>query len=184
MSLDESRLAELLRRANRGEAAAYADFYHMLLPGLRRIASGVVRSAGGRHSDIEDVVQETMIAIHLKRHTWREAEPVGPWIRAIARYKAIDVMRRRGHQGVAVDIDVMAETLAAPAGEDPTTRTDLERCVSRLGGRPGAIVKAIGLEGQDIAEVADRMSMSEGAVRVALHRGLRRLAALRLQEAD
>ncbi|WP_099865565.1 sigma factor [Pararhizobium haloflavum] len=184
VALDETRLADLLRRANRGDAAAYADFYRTLLPALRQIAHGVVRTVGGRPSDVEDVVQETMIAIHLKRHTWRESEMVGPWIRAISRYKSVDVMRRRGRHGASVDIDVVTETLAAPTIEDPTARTDLERYVSRLGGKPGAIVKAIGLDGQEIVEVARRMSMSEGAVRVALHRGLRKLAALRTQEAD
>lgn len=184
VSLDETRLAGLLRRGNRGEAAAYAEFYRRLLPALRGMAHGAIRSAGGGNADVEDVVQETMIAIHLKRHTWRETEPVGPWIRAITRYKAIDVMRRRGRHGVPVDIDAIAETLAAPAAADLTARTDLERYVSRLGGKAGAIVRAIGLDGQEIAEVASRMSMSEGAVRVALHRGLRKLAILRTREED
>lgn len=184
VSLNETRLAQLMSRANRGDGAAYADFYRTLLPELRKIAHGVVRAAGGREPDVEDVVQETMMAIHLKRHTWRETEPIAPWIRAISRYKAIDITRRRGRRGQTVEIDAVTETLAAPASEDPTVRTDLERYVSKVGGKPGAIVRAISLDGQEIAEVANRMSMSEVAVRVALHRGLRKLAALRTKEAD
>ncbi|MEO3387070.1 sigma-70 family RNA polymerase sigma factor [Mesorhizobium sp. CAU 1741] len=181
---DEETLAGLMRRANGGEAPAYAAFLRAALPMLRQIARRELERAGGRGDDPEDIVQEAMLAMHLKRHTWREDEPIGPWIRAITRYKAIDYMRRRGRTAERVDIDAVAEHLAAPGNEDPTLRTDLERSVERLEGKSGAIVKAVGLEGEDISAVARRMAMSDGAVRVALHRGLRRLAALRVREGN
>jgi RNA polymerase sigma-70 factor (ECF subfamily) len=80
---------------------------------------------------------------------------------------------------VQVPIEDFAEVLPAPAEPDPTERSDIERVVAALGPRAARIVRAIGLEGRSIAEVAAELGMTETAVRVALHRGLRKLAGLR-----
>ena len=84
-----------MRAANRGDAVAYARLLASLTPVLR----GLARQSLSRtrlESDFEDVVQETLLAIHLKRHTWDETRPFGPWVRAIIRHKLIDAARRRG----------------------------------------------------------------------------------------
>lgn len=175
---DEDSLVELMRRANAGDAAAYTAFLRALLPPLRRLARTLLVRNGGRVTEAEDVVQEVLLAIHLKRHTWREDTAIGPWLWAITRYKCVDMLRRRRRAGQEVDIDALAETLAGPPEDDATLRSDLERVVDRLEGKSGAIVKAIGLNGEEVSDVARRLSMSDGAVRVALHRGLKRLAAI------
>jgi len=123
-------------------------------------------------------LQDVLLAVHLKRHVWRTDEPVRPWLFAIARHKVIDAFRARGRR-VSVDIESFSESLAAPEQEDPTRAGDMERVLSELDDRSAAIVRGIGLDGESVGEVGTRLGMSEGAVRVALHRGLKKLAALR-----
>ncbi len=115
------------------------------------------------------------MAIHLKRHTWDPTQPVGPWVRAIARHKLIDALRRRGRR-IEIPIEAMLDVLAAEEPHNDIDRRDAARLVDGLKGQQQSIVKAISLEGKSIRDVADRMGMKEGAVRVALHRGLKSLA--------
>jgi RNA polymerase sigma factor (sigma-70 family) len=172
---DES-LDDLLRAANRGNQRAYATFLATVAPIIR----GIARSRGGGlgADACEDIVQETLMSIHQKRHTWREDAPVRPWLYAIVRFKVVDAFRARGRR-VHVQIDDFAEVLAAEPGADPTERGDVERVIARLDPRSARIVRAIGLEGASIAEMSVALGMTETAVRVALHRGLKRLAVIR-----
>jgi RNA polymerase sigma-70 factor (ECF subfamily) len=126
-------------------------------------------------------VQETLLAIHLKRHTWDPDKMLGPWVMAIARNKLIDSLRRGGRH-IAVAIDDFADILAA---EDtaPAPARDVERQLAGLSDRQREVVHSVSVEGASIRDTAQRLSISEGAVRVALHRGLVALAAkLREQE--
>lgn len=173
---EEEVWAGMLRDALAGDEARYCCFLEAITPVLRRLVQ--VRAGGMGSADCEDILQDTLLAIHLKRHTWRVGEPVRPWLFAIARYKIVDAFRARGRR-VTVDIADFAETLSAPQEADPTEAGDIARMISHLDPRAAQIVRAIGLEGAGIAETGNRLGMSEGAVRVALHRGLKKLAALR-----
>lgn len=175
MAPDNPPLDDLLRAANRGDQRAYARFLAAVTPIIRGIARA--RGAGLGPEACEDVVQETLLAIHQKRQTWREDSPVRPWLYAIVRYKVIDAFRARGRR-VQVSIDDFADVLPAEAGPDPTERSDVERVIARLDPRSARIVRAIGVEGSTTADLATAMGMTETAVRVALHRGLGKLAAL------
>jgi RNA polymerase sigma-70 factor (ECF subfamily) len=142
---------------------------------LRGLASrGFARHKAGR-DDVEDVVQETLLALHCKRHTWDEGQPFLPWLYAIARNKLIDNLRRRGRH-VHVPIDDFNELIAGDARPPDMNGHDAERLIARLNGREREIVVAISIEGASARQVAERLGMSEGAVRVALHRALRSLA--------
>lgn len=175
-SAAETPLDDLLRAANRGDERAYAAFLRAVTPIVRGIARS--RAAGLGADAVEDIVQETLLAIHQKRHTWREDLPVRPWLYAIVRYKVVDAFRARGRR-VQVPIEDVADVLPAEAAADPTERGDVERVIAELDPRAQRIVRAIGLDGRTIAETAAELGMTEGALRVALHRALRRLAALR-----
>jgi RNA polymerase sigma factor (sigma-70 family) len=173
---DDERWAGMMRAAIGGDERAYAEFLEEIAPVLRRL----VRSRADRlgTADCEDVVQEAMLAIHLKRHTWRPEEPLRPWLFAIARYKIIDAFRARGKR-IELPVDDFADVLPAEETEDATMQGDMERVLATLDGRSGEIVRAIGVEGASVADVGARFSMTEGAVRVALHRGLKKLAEMR-----
>lgn len=176
MSDQETEWAALLRAANAGDGRAYARFLHAITPVLR----GIVRAKGRalRGDPTEDIVQEVLLAIHLKRHTWRDDCPVRPWLFAITRHKVVDAFRARGAQ-VQLPIEDFADILAAVPDEDPTERGDALKMIGHLEPRAAEIVRAIGIDGADFAETGRRMAMTEGAVRVALHRAMKRLAELR-----
>ena len=169
----DSRWADLFRRGNGGDSAAYGVFLTEVTPVLRRIAAA---RSPGLTSEIEDIVQEILIAIHTKRHTWRDSEPVLPWLYAIARYKAADAWRRRGRPSVA--IEDLAEVLADDRVGDASAARDLGRLLSGIDVRSAGIVRAIGIEGESAREAAARFGMTEGAVRVAFHRAMERLRRL------
>ena len=172
-----------MRAALTGDAAAYRSVLQSLSVFLRtEVRRGFARYGRGT-ADVEDVVQETLLAIHLKRETWRTSEPIGPWVRAIARNKVIDSLRRGGKR-INVPIDDVIDILPAAEPEEHLTERDAEQILSMLNGRQREIVEAISINGASIRETAAKYSISEGAVRVALHRGLAALAkAYRAQEA-
>jgi len=160
-----------------GDGEAYRLLLDALAPVLRRIARQGLRQAGAGNAEAEDVVQEVLLAVHLKRHTWMRDQPFSPWLNAIARYKLIDVLRRRGRRG-EVPIDDLIEVLPDQSVQAEASPRELEKLVDRLQGREHDIVTAISLEGKSVRDAAAKWSMSEGAVRVALYRGLKRLAQL------
>jgi RNA polymerase sigma-70 factor, ECF subfamily len=178
----EEEWAALMRAAIDGDAESYRQLLESLSHSLRAVTRRGFAQAGAALNDVEDVVQETLLAIHLKRHTWNPEQPLGPWVRAIARHKLIDALRRRGRR-IEVPIEFVLDTLAADEGRSDLDRQDAQRLVNGLRGRQQTIVRAISIEGQSIREVAERLDMNEGAVRVALHRGLKALAAMH-QKAD
>jgi RNA polymerase sigma-70 factor (ECF subfamily) len=167
---------QLLAAANAGDARAYAQFLQAVTPVLR----GIVRARGGGlgEAGCEDVLQEVLLAVHLKRYTWDAGAPVRPWLYAITRYKVVDAFRARGRK-IDVPIDDFAEVLPAQAGPDPTEAADMAKMIGMLDGRSAEIVRKIGLEGVSVQETGAALAMSEGAVRVALHRALKTLAILR-----
>jgi RNA polymerase sigma-70 factor (ECF subfamily) len=171
----EAEWTDLMRAALGGDDQAYRRLLRSLAMALRPSVGSFAHRTGLAAGDVEDVVQETLLAIHLKRATWRDGEPVGAWARAIARNKAIDALRRRGRH-VHVPVDVFAETLAAPQAEVHASARDIERSLAALPEGQRAAVQAVSVEQLSLAEAARKLSVSEGALRVALHRGLKSLA--------
>lgn len=177
MSRREVDWADLMRSANAGDAAAYRRLLSELTPVLRSAARRALARGGMPAIDSEDVVQETLLAIHLKRHTWDTGAPIGPWVRAIARNKLVDMMRRRGRR-TEVLIDDFTDVLASdtPMPDAAAQSRDVDRHLDGLPARQCAVVRAIAVQGTSITETAQRLDITEGAVRVALHRGLAALA--------
>lgn len=169
-------LAQLMRLARNGDDEAYRRLLVRVAVWLRGVARrGLVR-AGRSVEDSEDIVQETLLVMHLKRASWDDTQPLEPWLHAIARHKLIDHLRRKGFAD-HVDLDLHAETLAAPEAAEAGASADARQMLSSLGERQRHIVEAISIEGRSARDVGARLGMSEGAVRVALHRALRALAA-------
>ena len=169
-------LSSLMRAARLGDDAAYRRLLMQVATWLRGITRRSLAAAGRRVDDSEDIVQETLLAMHLKRDTWDETQPLEPWLRAIARHKLVDHLRRRGVTD-HVDIEDLSETLAAPANDPVGPAADARRLLAGLPERQRRIVEGVSLDGQSAQEVGARLGMSEGAVRVPLHRALKALAA-------
>jgi RNA polymerase sigma-70 factor (ECF subfamily) len=171
----DGRWADLMRAASKGDEPAYRRLLEEIAPALRSLVTQGLRRSGMSPDDAEDIVQETLLSIHLKRHTWRENEPFSPWMRAIARNKLIDNLRRRG-RATHLPLDDYSEFLAAPEEQQKLSSGETSKMLSALNGRSRQVVEAIAVEGLDAREAARRLGMSEGAIRVALHRGLTTLA--------
>ncbi|MBW9118072.1 sigma-70 family RNA polymerase sigma factor [Rhizobium cauense] len=166
-----------MRAAIAGDSQAYDRFLRAVTPYLRSIARRRCDQFGAPRSEVEDVVQEVLLAVHLKRGTWDASRPIGPWLATIVRNKLIDSLRRRGrHSSIPIE-DVM-ETLEADHQADGTDRIDADRMLQGLRAPQREIVRSISIGGAGIRETAERLHMTEGAVRVALHRALKGLAAL------
>ncbi|MEX2127405.1 MAG: sigma-70 family RNA polymerase sigma factor [Xanthobacteraceae bacterium] len=171
----ESEWAGLMRAANGGDAAAYQRLLKSMAPALRSIARRGLARSGQGEAESEDLVQETMLAIHLKRHTWDANRPIGPWVRAIARNKLVDHLRRRGGR-TDVPIEGLEDVLPANEEKPAVETRDVQPYVSALPDRQRDVVQCILREDISIRETAVRLKISEGAVRVALHRGLAAVA--------
>jgi RNA polymerase sigma-70 factor (ECF subfamily) len=169
-------LSNLMKAANRGDAAAYRRLLDGLVPVLRAFARRGFDRSGRGTGEVEDVVQETLLALHLKRHTWDERLPLEPWVRAIAHHKLVDALRRRGFADhVPIDDCVALSELAV--GPTQLHASDCADLLAGLPQRQRSIVQAMAIEGCSAREVGERLGMAEGAVRVALHRALKAMAA-------
>ena len=174
----EQRWAEAMHAERRGEAVAYERMLKEVATALRRsLAPRLVRVGFGAH-ETEDLVQEILIGLHGKRHTWDPARPFLPWLHTITRYKFIDFMRhRRGDTRRRVDLPLedWVEIVESPAYEADCSAWEVDRHLAVLPVSQRRIVRAIAVEGASVRNVALRFATSEGAVRVIIHRAIRRL---------
>jgi RNA polymerase sigma factor (sigma-70 family) len=171
----ETTLHALLTRALAGDNGAYREFLGQTAARLRAYFR---RRLPADPADIEDLVQETLLAIHNGRHTYRTGEPVTAWLHAIARYKLVDALRSRAvRREIELPLDEDAEAAWVDAAPDAAeARRDLRVLLDTLPERMCLPIVLVKLEGLSIAEAAARTGMSESAVKVGIHRGLKRLA--------
>ncbi len=171
----ESRLAPLWRRAQAGDEAAYRESLALLAARLRAYLR---RRLSARPEDVEDLVQETLLALHLQRGTHDPSLTVSAWAVAIARHKLVDHWRRRGRrEGLHDAIDDVDEALLAVDDEDRGASRDLETLLRELPEAQRRAIVLTKLDGLSVAEAAARTGASESAIKVQVHRGLKRLAA-------
>jgi RNA polymerase sigma-70 factor, ECF subfamily len=183
MPVDDAKLGEfeatakpLWLRAQAGDEAAYRDCLGLLATRLRRYFS---RRMMGAPDEVEDLVQETLLAMHVQRGTYDESSPVSAWALAIARHKLIDVWRRRGRQDSLHDaIDDVDEHLLGSAPDDGGASRDLDQLLQELPAAQRQAIMLTKIEGLSTAEAASQTGATESAIKVQVHRGLKRLAAL------
>ncbi len=171
----ENQWALLLSAANAGDAGAYRQLLLQLAPVLRALARRGLAKAGLSDTDAEDIVQETLLAIHLKRQSFNKSAQAGPWIRAIARHKLIDMLRRRGRR-FDIPINDFSELIAAGENEPDMLIAGVDHHLESLAPGQRKVLRVIAVDGASIGEAAARLAMTKGAVRVALHRALSALA--------
>jgi RNA polymerase sigma-70 factor (ECF subfamily) len=179
----EKLLAKAMRQAQAGDAGAYRELLQSVRVLLMVYTSRVLSRMGIQDPAlVDDLVQEVLLAIHEKRHTYDAAQPFTPWLFAIARYKIIDSARsrRRRHTVFSAlphpDEDWQMESfLEAPVFTDPTTAADLDSLLSTLPERSRRALELVKLEGLSVAEAAARLKSSESALKVTVHRALKAL---------
>jgi RNA polymerase sigma-70 factor (ECF subfamily) len=168
----ETELKALMVAALAGDAAAYRGLLDALGELLRRYFT---RRLGRSDVSAEDLVQETLIAIHTKRATYDANLPFTPWLYAVARYKLMDHLRRQRVR-TAVPLEDAGEMFAQDETEPAMARRDLNRLLESLPESSQDIIRKVKLEGLTTAEAAERTGRSEIAVRVGIHRGLKALS--------
>ena len=172
----EDEWTVLMRLAISGDSAAYQRLLKAVTPVLRAGARRGLARAGQPIDQSEDVVQDILLAVHLKRHTWDVNAPFAPWLFAIARNKLIDALRRRGRR-VFVNIDDFAEIIPDEPVAETASASEIATLLLTLPPRQRDVLQSIAVESASIRDTAAKFAMSEGAVRVALHRALTSLTA-------
>jgi RNA polymerase sigma factor (sigma-70 family) len=182
MTTHEIELKALMLASLNGDAASYRMFLGRLSGRLRAYYKGKLTGIGRGASEAEDLVQEAVLAIHIKRHTYNPAEPLTPWVHAIARYKLIDFLRRTRTSISDVPIDEADMIMARDDNVDAESTYDVKRLMERLPKNMRCAIEAVKLDGRSIAEAAEKCGISESGVKVNVHRGLKTLAALIARE--
>jgi RNA polymerase sigma-70 factor (ECF subfamily) len=174
MQLIEERLRSLMLQSLAGDAAAY----HMFLDELAaRLRSYLRKRLGGLPDEVEDLLQELLLAVHNKRHTYDPEQPLTAWVQAIARYKLVDLLRRRSRSNALTDpLDEDDLVFATTANDAEEAQYDVAKLLRGLPERQRLPILYVKIEGASVTDTAIRTGMSESAVKVGVHRGLKALA--------
>ena len=171
----ETVLHELFVRGLDGDAVAYREFLQKLSAHLRAF---LARRLFGWPDEVEDLVQECLLAMHNQRHTYQSDQPLTAWVQAIARYKMIDLLRAKSVREALHDpLDDELAVFADSDTDAADARRDLAGLLDTLPDRQRLPIVHVKLQGLSVAETASATGMSESAVKVGIHRGLKALAA-------
>jgi len=174
MQLIEERLRSLMLQSLAGDAAAYRMFLDELTARLR---SYLRRRLGGLPDEVEDLLQELLLAVHNKRHTYDPKQPLTSWVQAIAHYKLVDLLRRRSRSNALTDpLDEDDQVFATTANDAAEAQYDVAKLLRGLPDRQRLPILYVKIEGASVTDTAIRTGMSESAVKVGIHRGLKALA--------
>jgi len=177
MSPIEAELKKLMLAGLAGDAIAHRTLLGILSGRLRAYYKRRLARTGRSASQAEDLVQEALLAIHIRRHTYNPAEPLTPWVHAIARYKLIDHLRATRASFADLPLEDAAEVVAEDDHVGIESAYDLDRLLSRLPHKMRRVIQCVKLDGLSVTEAAHRCEISESAVKVNVHRGLKALAA-------
>ena len=164
-----------MRAALAGDKASYRAFFETILPILKSMINAMAPTLS---PDLrEDIVQEVLTSIHAKRHTWQQDRLILPWIYAIVRYRLIDFIRKEKRTPKS-DSDIAELEIA---GRDVPSladlRIDIEKGLRSLNTQTEAVVRAVGIDGKDTKKISEDLGITENAVRIAYHRGLKKMKA-------
>jgi RNA polymerase sigma-70 factor, ECF subfamily len=171
---DEAQLRALLLKGLAGDEAAHRAFLAEAAALLRGYFRNRLRSSP---EDAEDLVQETLVALHTRRDSYDPAYPLTAWMYAIARYRLIDHLRRARHRNHApIDgLDI--------GGDDPEyaasdAKRDLNTLLDKLPDKQRTAIRLVKLEDKSVREAAALTGFSESDIKISIHRGLKTLMRL------
>jgi RNA polymerase sigma-70 factor (ECF subfamily) len=173
LSETEPRLKALMLASLAGDAASYRALLAELTPHLRAF----FKRRLGNAADAEDLVQETLIAIHTKRGTYDTSMPFTAWLHAVARYKLIDHFRRSKVRRT-LPLEEADSIFADEDVESVSAKRDVERLLAKLPESKRELLRSVKIDGLSTAEAAERTGLSESGVKVGVHRALKALSAM------
>ena len=172
----EPELRALMTVGLDGDAIAYKMLLERLSSQLRAYFKGQLNRLNRGPVEAEDLVQEVLIAIHTRRHTYDRSQLFTPWVYAIARYKFVDYLRRTKQSIEDLPIEETEEINVRDDGAPVESSLDLERLMTSLPLRMRQAIQAVKLDGLSVREASEQCGMSESNVKVSVHRGLKALA--------
>jgi RNA polymerase sigma-70 factor, ECF subfamily len=176
VQLTEPELRALIMASLAGDTAAHKTLLERLSSQLRAYFKGRLGRFNRGPVEAEDLVQESLIAIHTRRHTYDPSQPFTPWVYGIARYKFVDYLRRTKVSINDLSIDDAGEVTAQDDRAHVESSLDLEKLMAGLSPKVRQVIQYVKLDGLSVSEAAARCGMSESNVKVSVHRGLRALA--------
>ena len=172
---EESELHRTFVAGIAGDASAYGFALEKIGVHLR---SFLTRRLFGWPDDVDDVVQECLLALHCQRQSFRRDQPLTPWVHAIAQYKMVDLLRSKSLREDRQDpLELAHHHVAASVLEASEAGTDLAGLLGTLPDRQRVPILSVKLRGMSVAETAVLTGMSESAVKIGIHRGVKALAA-------
>ncbi|MBY0611222.1 MAG: sigma-70 family RNA polymerase sigma factor [Beijerinckiaceae bacterium] len=181
MAAREETLKPLMIASQAGDEAAYRALLLALAAHLRAYYKRRLKLFGKRDAEVEDLVQTTLMAIHMKRNTYSPTELLTPWVYAIAHYKLIDHLRQT-RATLSDSIDDVDELVARDDALEVESNLDVAKLLAQLPTRTGRVVQSVKIEGLSTREAALKFGMKESAVKVLVHRALRRLSNIVLKD--
>jgi RNA polymerase sigma-70 factor (ECF subfamily) len=172
---DQERHAQqLMAQALDGAEAAYAELLVCLSSAARGYARARLRGA----PFVDDVVQDTLLAIHAARHTYDRRRPFAPWFYAILKSRLVDAVRREQRIARREAEEAAMSEPTTTAGHDEIDVEAIRQALRRLPARQRHVIEGLKYRDESIREIAARLHLSEAAVKVTAHRGYRALKRL------
>jgi RNA polymerase sigma-70 factor (ECF subfamily) len=171
----EQNLAALMRAAQAGDAGAYSQLLHLLVQETKEMVRQRLRFLQGE--DVDDLVQDILLSVHVARASYDPNRPFLPWLGAIVRNRMADGARRYARRAAyEVSPDQPVETFAA---EDTNISADrygdaeaLARAVAELAPGQRQAIELMKLKEMSLREAAAATGTSIGALKVSVHRGM------------
>lgn len=176
---NEAHLRALLLKGLAGDEAAHRAFLSEAAGLLRAYFRNRLRSSP---EDAEDLVQETLVALHTRRDTYDPSYPLTAWMYAIARYRLIDLLRRQRRRGSHNSLDDLEIGEVDPQYEASDARRDVAVLLDKLPVKQKTSIRLVKLEDRSIREAAAITGFSESDIKVSIHRGLKALTRLMGEE--
>lgn len=181
----DDELGRLMQAAQAGDAEAYAALLEAVAPRVRQIVRRQRGFAGPE--DVEDLVQDVLLSLHVARATYDPGRPFMPWLMAIVRNRLADgarrYVRRAWHE---VAVDDLAVTFESTATNTTTETADdahaLRDAIRSLPPGQREAIELLKLRELSLKEAARATGVTVGALKVATHRAiaaLRRMLAAR-----
>lgn len=182
MGLTEERWSAAMRAERAGDAASYEWLLRDISRALRPTIRHGVQQASLPPAEVEDILQEVLIGLHTMRRRWDDTRPFLPWLHAILRYKLTDAVRRRGRER-RTRVDLSAEAWDAIVDEatpqdSAMTGDTLIHALDALPAGQRHVVEAVVIDGASVRDTAAVLHISEGAIRMTMHRAFKKLASL------
>ena len=174
VDIDEAKLKALMIASLDGHERAYQALLRLSAERLRPYFR---RRLAGREADVEDLVQETLIAIHRKRASYDRSLPFTAWLHGIARYRLIDLLRRQ-YRHAALPVDDELDAVESGNVDAILAEIDVASLLDRLAPKQAAAIRLTRIEGYSVREAAELSGQSEPSIKVNVHRGIGRLVAI------